>query len=322
MSATDVSEHPSTKHLPVRVAEESHELSLHRDAYPALEALPSGKDVKRRNTAPSADPAAPELKAIDRTYTAIDTMLISATVENSRESGSPLAKKDYMDAVTAADGVDTNWLTQQAAAIASTSDQTKRAYSDSANQLFSNIRLLPDPARRNANAVFAQVVQEQAKPGFEGWDKNPDLKRKMYDALPPELRPLFTQMLSHETKYADLTKGMTQLEALVAAPTQTRIEAAKFLGTNGDIQGSREIMNQLLNLDPRLAQDPAFAGLFEDPTKWGSPEFSGGAQQPVEKQVDGVVQQLLKLFELYKGQPQQFEQSPDFIDIKPIERSA
>jgi hypothetical protein len=191
------------------------------------------------------------------------------------------ARKDYFDAISAADRVPKSWVSDQYAALADNIRDGHVAYEKAFKNFRSGVDALPGPTRVAVNGMLHKLKNAYNQEGAGAWQNHPELVNKIAGMLPLDLLDDFRQMEELDKRRERAIGAADVLSGLESAPITTRTIAARFLAGQGDIEGSRDLLNQILKLNPDLKDSPIFATMFESPKlmaemPWGGP----GALRP------------------------------------------
>jgi len=232
----------------------------------------------------------------------VDDLLQSAYLEskNGTALGARNALKDHKDAIHAADSIDFAWLTRKEQGISQSVSCANVRQSTLATHFDQQVETLQSDVRQKVNHLRFPLGQDYEDHGAEAWNTHAgEVKQIMALLKPePEMQKTFAQMRQTDKELEAAQNALTEAQSLGSYPVKTRLLAAREMAKQGNIDGSREMINEVVKLKPDLAQSPLLAQAFENPRLLSeNVEWDGVMRSQPLKQRKSVFEQLQEEFE-------------------------
>jgi hypothetical protein len=230
----------------------------------------------------------------------IDALLHSAYLEsnNGTPSGPMHAIEDHKDAIRAADSINFPWLKTEEQGIFQSLSYGRDRQSTLATQFEQQVEGLPSGLRQKVNNLRFILGRDYSEHGAEAWNTHAGEVGQIMALLPPKMRKTFGQMRQTDEQLETALKALVEAQDLESYPEKTRLLAARQMAKQGNIDGSRDMINEMMRLKPDLAQSPLLAQIFENPHLLSTNvEWDGVMRRskPPERRKSGLEQLLEEL---------------------------
>jgi hypothetical protein len=231
----------------------------------------------------------------------VDAWLRSAYIEstNGTPSGSKHALEDHKEAIRAADSVGNQWLNREQDAMLRSLNPEQQAKAEL--RFEEQIDRLPPDVRQRVNNLRFRLKEDYNQHGAQAWTTQAGNVEQIMRLLPPDMQKTFTQLRQTDEQQEKTMNALGEARDLEQYPLKTRMLAARELAKQGNLEGSREMMNEMLKLSPELVHSPQFGKCFENPRllseniRWDGNLHRSQQKQAPESIIDQLIKKLEKL---------------------------